>query len=675
MTLAGLSRTVERRGLSSLLGAGLIVVVALLGAPGLLAWLPSALLAAPLAWLSALALFTLPGLALLRLLSPGPLRSAQRFAAALGLSWVVPPLLLLGADLLDLRWGPAMSWATLAGCGMVAFWPRRTAARTPWWDEELGLLLALFGLTLAARLYMVRDLPAGLFGDSYHHTMIARLIVENGGLFRSWQPYTPLASLTYHFGFHSMVAWLHWLSGYPVLPAVVAVGQVAAALAVPGLFLLTDQLLGDRPAALWAALAVGFLSVFPAYYVNWGRYTQLAGQTVLPVTCFVWMLLLNRATEAGTSLRALARPTTLAALATAGVALAHYRIGVFAACFVVVYALYLLAVRVRSWAALARLVGVGLVAGALGLALTLPWLLRLRESRMLQLATHLVATNIGTGTGNDQSALDLERTLANGMLPLALLGLLALLVRRRWVALVVPLWAGLVWLVANPYLLGLTGAGIVSSFAVVIGGYLWLAPLVGAGLAAITASAGLAMARLSGWAQAQGRRAFALSLAAALLVWGLGAQARLLDPSFQLLTPADVTAAAWMREHVPPEEGVFVNSFPAYNGYVYAGSDGGWWLPLTSGHDTNLPPISYGFEVAEDPDYALLVKERNQAVLVHPIESAAAAAALRAQGYHYLYDGPAANPPTEYLDPARLEGSLLYEQVYRRDGVTIWRVR
>ncbi len=677
MTSVGLKHVAQGKAWPRLLGAGLLALLALLSAtPGLLGWLPQALFAAPLAALSALALFTLPGMALLRLLPAGSLRPAQYVAAALGLSWVLPPLLLLAADLLGLRWGSALAWLSLALCALVAFWPQRDPRPRQWQpDTEAGLLLLIFGLALAVRLYLVRDLPGGLYGDSYHHTMISQLLVDNGGLFRSWQPYAPLATLTYHFGFHSMAAWLHWLSGYPVRLAVLVVGQVAGALAAPGIFLLGDQLFGERRAALWAALVVAFVSLFPAYYVNWGRYTQLAGQTVLPVACFVWMLLLERAVDPTASLRSLLGPSLLAGLATAGMALAHYRIAVFGACFVLIYALALLVTRVRSLRAWARLVALGALAGSLGLGLTLPWLLRMREGRMLQLASHLTATNIGTGTGNEQPAFAFAQATANGLLPLALLGLLALLVQRRWFALIIPLWLGLVWLTANPYLLGLTGAGIISSFTVLIGGYLWLAPLAGAGLAALCSGTAWLVARLSRLPIDQARTSVALLLATGLLIWGLGQQSRMLDLNYQLLTNADLEAATWLREHVPPDAQIFVNSFPAYNSYVYAGSDGGWWLPLLSGRQTNLPPISYGFEAAEDPRYALLVQERNQAVLAQPVERPEAGAALRDWGYSYLYDGPAMNPAPEYLDPVRIAASGQYEQIYQRDGVTIWRVR
>ncbi|HMQ32352.1 MAG TPA: hypothetical protein PKD53_16590 [Chloroflexaceae bacterium] len=665
------------RGRLGALTALLVLVALLAGAPGLFAWLPAALAGAPLAALAATALFTLPGLAALRLLAPGALGPAERFAAAVGLSCAAPPLLLLLADLAGLAWGPALCWIFLALCAAVALWPCQGAPLPPrpaWPDPELALLLTVTGLALAVRLYAARGLPAGLFGDSYHHTVISQLLIDNGGLFRSWAPYAPLTTLTYHFGFHSLAAWLSWLSGAPARLSVVAVGQILGALAAPGVFLLARRLLGDGRPALWGALVVALLSVFPAYFVNWGRYTQLAGQTVLPATCLAWMLLIDRATAPETRWRELARPASLAALATAGVALSHYRIAVFAALFVLLYSLYALAARARSWRPFARVSVMGALAGTGGLLLTLPWLLRIRDGQMLRLAGHFIANNIGTDTGNDQSVVDMERAIAHGLLPLAVLGLVWIVARRRWAGLLLPLWAGAVWLAANPFLLGLTGAGIISSFTAVLAAYLVLCPLAGAGLAALFDGLAWLAARAAP-AFARAVRPLELLAAAAIAAWGLGYQARVVDPGFQLLAEGDLAAAQWVREHVPPDARVFVNSFPAYAGSVYVGTDGGWWLPFLSGRRTNLDPISYGFEAAEEPGYMQLVIDRNRAVLDHPADSPEAAAALRAGGYAYLYDGPAANPADEYLDPARLDASPLYERVYGDGGVTIWRVR
>src|SRR5438128_1139132 len=79
------------------------------------------------------------------------------------------------------------------------------------------------------------------------------------------------------------------------------------------------------------------VSAVPAYYLNWGRYTQLAGQTVLPAVCVVWMALLEAACERPVRRGALLRLLVLSAITTAGLTLTHYRVAVFGACFVLAY--------------------------------------------------------------------------------------------------------------------------------------------------------------------------------------------------------------------------------------------------------------------------------------------------------------------------------------------------
>lgn len=663
------------------LSAVVVVVVlaaGLLGDARLLLWALMAVAAMPLVLIAAIAMLIVPGLALLRLLWPDTLAPAERWPLAIGLSSALPPLLLLGAPL-GLRWNFWLCWGYLAASALVLAWPRRAGDRPgrarpglAWRpDRRHLLLLAITAAAVIVRLYVARDLPVGLWGDSYQHTIMAQLLVDHGGLFSSWEPYAALKTFTYHYGFHSNVAWLNWLSGYPVTRGLLVVGQLQSAFAAPLAYLLARRLLGGERAALWAALIAGFVSAVPAYYLNWGRYTQLAGQTVLPAVCVVWMALLDAARERPVRRGALLRLLVLSAIATAGLTLTHYRVAVFGACFVLAYAIYLLLARTRSPRDLAWLAGVGLAAGGLSALVVSPWLLRLREGALLRIGGNFLSTNIGADQVNSlPSSGEALAIFANPYLvALALLGVALLAWRRRWRGLVLVGWAALVALAANPYLIGLTGAGILTNFAVLIASYLVLAPLAGAAIATLFALAarGRVTAQLADRAQ--------LLLGAALLLWGLSWQQQIVVPANQLFTPADAKAMEWIRRETPPDAQFFVNSFPAYGGTLYAGSDGGWWLPFMTGRHSNLPPLTYGSEAGEQPDYALTVNTTNAEVLRHPLASPEAAAALRAAGYRYLYDGPAASPPGEYIDPAALARSPLYQLVYQQDGVTIWRVR
>ncbi len=164
-------------------------------------------------------------------------------------------------------------------------------------------------------------------------------------------------------------------------------------------------------------------------------------------------------------------------------------------------------------------------------------------------------------------------------------------------------------------------------------------------------------------------------LALSLLGWGTSIQVSILDPSYQLATPADIAAAEWIKTNLPADAAIYVNGFSAYGGYVYAGSDGGWWLSFLTGRRTNLLPMAVGFEATDPPDTLRQIAVLHQTVQQFPIGSAEAAAALRAAGFDFLYNGPAANPGGEYLDPAQIDASPFYELIYRQNGVSIWRIR
>ncbi len=671
----------------------------------LLLWAVPAPFVALLTSLAAVALLLLPGLALLRLLWPTALAQAERWPLALGLSCAIPPLLLLLGEPLALRWNTWLCWGFLAICAAVLAWPPRGESwrtawrrRAAWRPDRPHLLLILITLAaVAVRLYAVRDLPVGMLGDSYHHTMIAQLLADHGGLFSSWQPYAPLKTFTYHFGFHAGVAWLHWLSGTPTTRGVLILGQLQSALVVPLAYLLARRTVGGERAGLWAALLAGFVSAMPAFYLNWGRYTQLAGQTILPAVCVTWMALLDMSVERSTGRGPLVRLGTLTALVTSGLILTHYRVAVFAACFVVAYVIYLLLVHfggritrvedegrrtmdeeprvVSWWFVLGRLAGIGLTVGIAALLIDMPWLLRLREGMLLRIGNNFISTNIGTdGTNSLPSPEIVFGFIAKGYLVgLALIGVLLLVWRRRWRGLTLVGWAALVWLSANPYLIGLKGAGIITSFAVVIASYVILAPL-----AAATIDIGCE------WAARTPRAARLLTRAqilvgALIILWSLGWQQRIAAPEFQIFTPADQQAMEWIRQATPPDSSFFVNSFTAYGGSLYVGSDGGWWLPFMSGRRSSLPPITYGSEAGEQPAYIRAVNAVNAAIQRSPVDAPTTAAALRAAGYTYLYDGPTAvglpAGQTEYIDPAALARSPLYELVYQQGGVTIWRVR
>ena len=89
---------------------------------------------------------------------------------------------------------------------------------------------------------------------------------------------------------------------------------------------------GNRWAGIGTIIVAGLLMPMPAFYVNWGRYAQLAGQVVLPIA--IWLLwdFLEP--------KRLSWPAYgLACVSLAGLALSYYRMPFYYAVFVLAWLL------------------------------------------------------------------------------------------------------------------------------------------------------------------------------------------------------------------------------------------------------------------------------------------------------------------------------------------------
>lgn len=637
--------------------------------------------------LSAVFLFVIPGISIVladRQLI-GRIDVAEIASLAIAISLSLYPAILLISTLIGFRWNGWTCWIFIGFFVLFIIWrilhidvhrkkivldKSDFIGRYYRWGV-VSLFVAAIGISI--RLYVARDLPGGMFGDSYHHTMIAQLIVDNGGLFSSWQPYAPLKTFTYHFGFHTLIAWLSMLSGATASHSLLIIGQIENGLTPLVIYAFTKRLTGNARAGVFAALCAGFVSLMPAYYVNWGRYTQLAGQTILPVACIAWMDLIDCASaEKRTDVW---RRVALAVILTIGVALSHYRVAVFLGSFVVVYGIYGVAKAGKNYRASLRLLLWGCVAGFLAIAIVTPWLIRVHEGTLLRIANNFISKNIGSDESNSlPSVQDIFRQYIKlPLLALAALGVGYACWKRLWASMLICVWGGLVFLLANPYLLHLNGAGLITNFAVLIAVYIILSPLAGMGLELCVAFA--QRLRLpKPWLDV-----VVFGCILATMHWSLGWQRQIIDPSYQIITKADLKAMEWIKTHVPSETSILVNAFPSYGGSMVAGIDGGWWIPLLTHHQTNVPPTIYGSEAAEDPEFLHHIRDINARIRELSFGSPEMPTYLHSLGFDYIYDGPTtsgqpSNIPV-LISPDMLQHNDSYELLYQQDGVAIWKVR
>ncbi len=619
----------------------------------------------------AAAVLLIPGLAIVKLgRGPGPLSADDVIlGAGAGLAWY--PVGLLLSDLVGLRPGPFLILGSnLAGLlilGALLVRGRGPEVRTEAADTErpgpvIGLLI-LAGLVFFVRFLVIRGLAGPQWGDSVHHAIITELIRASGGLFHDWRPYADLTTFTYHCGFHGLAAALSWVSGVPAEQAILMAGQVLNGLSILGLYPLGRRLFGSAWAGVLAVLLAGLVFWSPAYYVRWGRYTQLAGQVILPAAIVLTLDLVRAKGRA-------AGPTAVTALVAAGLVLTHYRVAVFYGAFALVLLAWSAAggdfVRSARHLALAGLIAVGL---------TLPWWLNVLGGELPEVAAGYFKPPASRAPAEvEYNALGrLTDYLPGWTWVFSALGVGWGLVRRNWGIGLLAAWSGLAFLATNPDLLGLPGAGFVGNFTLFIAAYIPTGLAIG-WLGSEPVAAFLRRAR---WRTSSGL------VVAALTVLGLVGAYRQLgvaDPaSHSMLTFSDLEALGWVREHTPAGSGFLVNGFFAYGGTIVVGADAGWWVPLLAGRRASVPPMPYVSERPLDPDYVARVNGLMGLVLARGPTDPEVIAALRAAGFDYVYIGQRRgrvnNPAGRVLEPAELLSSPAYELVYQLNRVWVFKLR
>ena len=620
--------------------------------------------------------FLLPGWALLDRFAEGWARRlpfGSRLSLAVACSLTLYPVLFLMAYLVGAKIGIFIAFipgiVALAYLGFQLFktrgeFPRFLIRKIPVSSllPALGYLFTL-GWVVFIRLWAVRTLTIPMWGDSVHHTMITELIIRNQGLFQSWQPLAEMQSLTYHFGFHTLAAVFHWLTGLDSPRAVLVTGQILNVLAVLAIYPLAAKAARQNPWAGIAAMVVaGCLVNMPMYYTNWGRYTQLAGQVILCGAIYLlWELFETESPQW--------RLAVLVGLVWGGLALTHYRVMIFA-----VFAVPALMVFYSGklnwknlWQRYRYLFAAGITAGVI----FLPWFIHVYGGM-------IYARLVSQVTTAPKALSDFDREYnaigpIASYLPLWIWASAALaavwgFLRRQKEILVVCTWALLVLFAANPGWFSLPGSGALSNFAIFIAAYIFAAILIGAAVGWIAC---LHAARMQ-------------IVAGLILLFGLVGvgvffgRHRLHDLGPEVLaleTQSDIRAAKWVEVNTPSDARFVVNSFFAYGGSVVVGSDGGWWIPQLAHRLTTLPPMLYTSETEPYPGFIRGVNQLRQLIEDQGYTSPQVVRALWDNGVRYAYIGQRGGR-VNYAGPVVMDGtqmvaSGLYKVVYHRDLVWV----
>ena len=618
----------------------------------------------------------------------------------IGLSVAFWPLLLLYLSLLGVGFSAALLWLVLAIslAVIIVLWAILARRARPTRDEVIagGGLAGMMLLALAFRLGDINGLAVPMFGDSLHHTMITSIIASSGKVPQGYQPYVPVDTFTYHFGFHTLAAILSLLTGLAIPAAVLIMGQALIVMSLPVAYLLTRQLFSSRVAGLAAAMITGFVSVMPAYYINWGRYTQLSGLVLLPVAA---TLLLRAVARRGKSYE-----TGLAAFCVAGLVVVHYRILIFYGLFVVAMAAWYTITKWRDRSALMSAAVRVITTTGVGLLLAAPWLWNLAVNYFPSLSRRLSTVSpdyiaIYNSTENF--------TRFVGIL-VAALGVLGL-----WLALWSPLARQPAKANENTETVG--DAGIMPPHLAVYGVATWIAlMLVGLwvppgalGSLSVATALYLPLSVLGGYGIA--RLANMPAVRASIPAWGVPVALFLAAPLVALtlrtwhvadpdsnsyVRNGDLQAFDWIKENTPATAKFLISSQISYAGRAVTASDAGMWLPVLVGRSVSVPALAAWTERPLQPDY--FEQARTLAAYTQPtndptIQGLAAKSSIppprnpsdpmlldqmRKMGITHVYSGTPGGASQPRLDVASMRRDSCHYKLIRppEDGIYIFEI-
>lgn len=451
-------------------------------------------------------------------------------------------------------------------------------------DYNYLVILFIFVLSLFVRLFAVQDFIVPPGSDSYNHSVITELFVETGGLPKSYEPFAPYESFTYHFGFHSVVFFLYLLSGISTTKLILIFGQILNASALLSVFFFTKRLIRDESVAIFSAVIVGLISVFPAYYVNWGRFTQLSGLLILPAALVLTI-------ENIESQRKNLKYLCVASLLLAGLFLTHVRVFLMYIYFMIGYLIYIgVKLQLKEMRTLSlRLLTIAFFT----IILTSPWMWNLWEnfpiSDFLEFNSYTDSHQHWQNWYFSLARIEENSISFYSVKPLILLaigGTIVGLLRREKTIILLLLWVIIAVVLSNPNWLNYPLVGTVDYVTVLISLYFPVSIMAGyfCGNAAVLLDKRFPNFKI--------RR---LNYLVVMVIAFLSAKPifGIIDPGNVYVRKTDERAMDWIKSNIPKDARFLINS---HNLYPEIGSDAGYWIPLLTGRVTTLRPTTHGFE-------------------------------------------------------------------------------
>lgn len=539
---------------------------------------------------------------------------------------------------------------------------------------------ALLVLILVTRLIPAWQYPYPAWTDSLHHSIITKLVMLNGKLPETILPFDPASLRGYHLGLYGLTGSLGLLSNVAPHTALLYYSQITNAFASLAVFIFLDKKIG-RIAALIGMVFVGLISFQPALYFNWGRFTQLASQTLLlPAALLAWMAIESDSAHSLTASCQKKREIVeivLAALLISATALVHFRVAVFFLPLLVFIVLLVLSKDKLSSKERKRIVLRTTLIAFVTIILTLPAIIPALQSYLTP-AEPIAGSSLDVSANKSDIPLsehpyykfeypifyELGLTKVAGLF--AALGLLLGLMfkKTRTLALLTIVWVAALSIEGNLHKFNIPKLAFVNMTGVMIIAY--LPGAIGFGLLFETLKESLS--RLLGpnqaWRNIQPILYWMIAFIAVLFI---SDRVNTIQPFRHFMTNEDQQAMEWLKENTPPDSIIAINT-QYWAGEAFHGTDAGYWIPYFAERETTTRTMMS----VDAPDYDVLQQRNALVYLIYFTgDGIVDTQALCDLNVTYLYSGKVAPFTNLDFNIEALKSSPGVELIYDQNGIQI----
>lgn len=624
-----------------------------------------------------------------------------RYILTILVIFFLPGWAFLGVTQLWKRWDPFARWCLAAGIG-IAFYPALFyflravlpqvrlgtnkilvlfvvlgiliifSFRGTWQEqvrfrrlEWIAILIAL--ATVFTRVWMAHLYPYPAWSDSLHHVLITELTAAQGKLPSTLEPYAPTALKMYHLGMYGITAVVKTMTRAPSHTALLWTAQVLNGLCGLGVYLVLDRKVG-RIGALVGMLVVGLYSFQPAWYFNWGRFTQVASQTLLLIAWIVtWeAVAVWSGKPRGTRLEKISL-FLASALLNAAVFFIHFRV---AAYYIPLLGITFLWEGYRAYRSKRT---VSFLTGALSLAvltgiLILPALLEplqsyIQGAKSVQPASQNLVQDSIKSYYSYPPGIIFSLGMQKWLTYLTAASILFCLLKRKGLGILISLWLIFLWIEGNLYLINLPVLWFTNFSGIVILFYLPFSLLLGTAANSLLTNTPFFR-----------RETVSNAVIAGLLFAGyLFSFQRVsnIEEFRQFITPADVVAMNWINEQIPQDAVFAINTY-FWLPQVPHGTDAGYWIPYFTGRESTASTMLADQGPAEFKQRIVALSQLEENLAGDP--SPETVAQLCQQGVDYVYIGARGDFSSPGLRADEIQNIPSVETLFEEGGVAIFKI-